>query len=273
VARYRGLVTAVYMVQLLVSATVGIIVASGLVAAFAHRPLFDKAMAGDLVALVAVIRSHWHLFLALAWAGVFVALLYGALSWFLKGGLISVFLSDQERLSAGAIVRRFGASGATTFLPYGRLALWSLIPYAVSGLLLAFGYLAVRRSAVVVLDMGDVAAALVPLAPGLLAAAVVRTAMDYARIEISRNPGIAAWRALVRCMRFVVTHPRTLLHFAIYCIAFIAVSALYLAVTWDRPMTGGVGVLVLFLIRQSCALLRYAAHVALIAGQVAFSRE
>jgi hypothetical protein len=138
VRRYPGLVAAVYVVQLAVAAIGGFAFARSLASELANRPLFDRAVDGDLVALATVVSEHGAVFTAHLWLGAALALCYAVASWFLHGGLIAAF-QDPSPASRREAARRFGAGGAASFARYAAISLWSCIPYAPAAFALALG--------------------------------------------------------------------------------------------------------------------------------------
>lgn len=271
--RHRWLALALYAVQWALSAAVGFIVAIALGSAFARRPLFDEAVAGDgLFAVFATLRAEPFLIASLICTMLMAAAVYGALSWFLKGGLIAVLLDSGSSSERVATARRFGAGGAATFWAYVRLALWSCIPYSVVAVVLGLGLGPAIAGLAQQMDMAEASRGILLAAvPGLLLGLVVRTAMDYARIDLSRHTDLAAWRALLRSFRFVMTHPAALLHWLAYAALVLGATAGYLALARHQPMAGAAGAGFWFLLRQLVSSIRFALHVLLIAGQARLS--
>lgn len=274
-ARHRGLAFALYLVQLAVSVVVGAVVASALLAPLSRRPLFDEAVAGDAFSLLAVAREHGDLLIGLGWVVVALALLWGALSWFLTGGLLAVLAAPAEVARAPAQrVRTFGAGGAALFGAFARLWAWSLIPYALIAALLLLAAARVSALGLYALSTGELLrAAALYTAPALLLWSIARTALDYARVEITLEPALATRRALLRGLRLVLRSPLPLVHFLLYCALWLGVTAAYVAATWDRPMLGVGGAVGLFALRQASLAARFALHVGLLAGQLHLRRQ
>lgn len=273
--RHRQLALALYAVQLVVSVVVGAVVATALVAPLARHPIFDDAVDGDLFSLLAVLGQHSDLLIGLAWVGVALALLWGALSWFLTGGLLAVLAAPSDATTApGARARTFGAGGAVLMFAYGRLWLWSLIPYAAIVALLVLGLGPASDLALQALTAGELArtAALGAL-PAALLWLVTRTALDYARVELALQPQLSSGRALLRALRFMARRPMALVHFGTYCALWLGATASYLAVTWQRPFAGAAGALALFALRQLSLAVRFGLHVGLLAGQLRLRRQ
>ncbi len=273
VVRHPWLIAGLYTVQLVLSAVVGGVIASALVGILAHTPVFDAAVDGDLVALMQVVREHGKLFAALAWMMVATALLYGVVTWYLTGGLIAVFAGERPASRAESL-RRFGAGGAITFLPYARLWLLSLIPYALILAALILGLHSWRDDLFEQIAIGDVVSgAIFGALPALLLWIPVRAALDYARIELSNDPGLASWRAALRGFKLVFTRPIALLHMLVYLAVSLAIVTVYVTLTWNEPMYGVAGAISIFLIRQLVQSTRYLLHIMLIAGQIRLFRK
>jgi hypothetical protein len=252
------LVVALYAIQLVISAVMGAIVATALAGALAERPIFDDAVDGDLFSWLAVLSENGGLIVTLVWVLIAIAVLYGALSWFLTGGLIAVFADDAPTRERGTNTRRFGAGGAAMFLPYARLWMWSLVPYALVIAALVLGLRPAYAARFTALSTGEIAqtAALGAL-PAALLWMVLRAALDYARIDLLCTPGLGSGRALLRAFRLLVRRPIALLHMLLYCAISLGIVAVYVAVTWDRPMLGTAGAVSIFALRQFVNATRY----------------
>lgn len=264
--RFPGMVLVLYLVQVALSAGAALVMMMLLSAAFGDRPLFDRAMDGDVAALLACVRAEPRLVLALLWIGLAAVAVYGVVSWFLTAGLIAVLLDAPSRRRE--VVRWFGAAGASSFFPFLRLALWSALPYAAVLVVAGYGlgWVAYRLSHA--FDGGALLEALaVGLSPALLLHWMVATAVDYARVDLVRHPGISSLRGLMRGFRVILHHRLALVHTLLYGIVFAGVTAVYAWLASD-VIAGLVG---LVAIRQLSSLLRFAAHVGLIAGQVEMS--
>ncbi len=273
VVRHPWLIAGLYAVQLLLSAAVAGVIATALVGVLAHTPVFDAAVDGDLVALMQVLREHSKLFVALGWMMVATALLYGVVTWYLTGGLIAVFAGERPASRAESL-RKFGAGGAVTFLPYARLWCLSLIPYALILTALILGLYAWSDDLFEQLAFGDVVRGIiVAVLPALLLWIPVRAALDYARIELTNDPGLASWRAALRGFKLVFTRPTALLHMLTYLMVSLGIVAIYVALTWNEPMYGVAGAISIFLIRQLVQSTRYLLHIMLIAGQIRLFRK
>jgi hypothetical protein len=261
--RYPGLAAVLYLVQVALSAGAALVAMMMLVTAFGERPLFDRAMDGDVAALVACFRGQPGLLLGLFWIGVAAIALYGVVSWFLTAGLIAVFLDVPSRRRE--VARWFGSAGASNFFPFMRLALWSVLPGAAVLAVAGVGFVWVRDRLDQALSMGGLLEALaIGLSPGLLLHWITATAIDYARIDLVRHPGLSSLRALMRGFRLVAHHRLALVHTLLYGVVFIGVTALY---DW-MTVGGAMSLLGLVVVRQISSLVRFAAHFGLIAGQV-----
>jgi hypothetical protein len=262
-----GVLITLYGIQLALSSAAAFAIARILTAAFARYPVFDDAVNGDVLALIAVVREEPGAFVASTWVVLMVVAIYAVLSLFLTGGLIALLVARDPSESRREVAWRFGAGGAATLFPYTRLALMGLLLYAAGVILVWIG-------AAPVLDSLETATSLTPLlyralaraTPGLLVLLITRTVLDYARIELSRRDKLAAWRALGRGFALVFRHPWPIAHMLAYVIVFGAITA----VAWD--LAGAVGVLALFGIRQLAAAGRFVARVVTLSGQVAIAR-
>lgn len=274
-ARHRELVLALYAVQLVVSVVVGGVVATALVAPLSRHPIFDDAVDGDLFALLAVLGEHADLLVGLAWVAIALALLWGALSWFLTGGLLAVLAAPTGSPRArGASARTFGAGGAVLMFAFGRLWLWSLIPYAAIVALAIVGLRPAFGAALDALTIGELArVTVVGALPAALLWMCTRAVLDFARVELTMNPQLGSGRALLRALGFVRRRPLALAHLAAYCALWLAIAIGYVAVTWERPLLGAGGAVALFALRQVSLVARYALHVGLLAGQLHLRRQ
>ena len=274
VGRYTGTLLAVFVVQTLVAAACMVAVALVLVRVFAHMPIWDEAVDGDLVSLLACIR-HGRSAIEASFGIVFGAvLLWELATWFLVGGLAGVLARRPE--GRGETARCFGASGAATYLAYARLALCSVPGWLVAMFVLGLGLGAIGPRLEHALTVADL---LVPIAIGILPALVLvhvlGTVTDYARIELtlrhdSHDPG--AVMTYLRSLLFVLRRPVTLVHGALGWLCFAIVSIGYVYLAHGHPMYGAEGAIMLFVIRQGVALARTAIRFGVIAGQVELGR-
>ncbi len=262
--RFPGMVLVLYAIQLALSAGTALLFAVLLYGAFGDRPLFDRAMDGDLSALVTCVLAEPELLRTLMWIGLVSVIGYSVVSWFLTAGLIAVLLDAPSRRRE--VVRWFGSAGAANFFPFLRLSLWSALPQVAVLVVAAVGVGFVRYRLEHAFDTRGVLEALaIGLSPALLLHWIVATAIDYARIDLVRHPGMSSVRGLMRGFGAVTRNRLTLVHTLLYGLVFGGASALY---GWMTVSGALAGLIALILVRQLVSLVRFAAHVALIAGQV-----
>jgi hypothetical protein len=274
VSRYTGTLFAVFLAESLVAAICLLAVALVLARAFAHLPMFDDAVDGDLVALIYCARYAGPSLLATGGLVLGGVMLWQLAAWFLAGGLYGVLAHRPEGRRDTA--RQFGASGAATYLAYVRLALCAL-----PGLMIVLFVLGLSTSlvatriahALTVLDL-IAPLAIVALPAGLLLH-VLWTVTDYARVELtlrhdSHEPGVIA--TFLRSFAYVLRRPVTLVHGALGWLAFAVVTLAYAYLAQGHPMYGAGGAVTLFVARQGVALLRLALRLGVLAGQVELGR-
>lgn len=274
IARYTGTLFAVFVVQALVAATCMLGVTVLLAQAFAHLPMFDEAVDGDLVALIWSVRFGRPSLLAVGGIVFATIVLWEIITWFLAGGLYGVFAKRPE--TRGETSRVFGASGAATFLAYGRLAVVSLPSWAV--VLTVFG--ACTRAAYPRFEHALTTPDLIgPLAlcfvPALLVLHVAWTITEYARADLTLRWDTHEPSALATYLRatvYVIKHPITLVHGAIGWFLFALVTTAYIVLAHGRLMYGAEGAVALFIARQGVSLLRLAFRIGVMAGQIELSR-
>ncbi len=271
VSQYTGMLLALFVVHVVIAWSAGVIIMRVLAEAFADKPLFDEAVDGELVALLEALRDSDAVIGAVGWIAIGAVVTWTIVSWFLAGGVLAVF-TDRPRGRADT-ARCFGAGGATHFLVFARLSLITLLYHIPVLFLLGLGVEHAASKIEHALTFGEL---IVPLLVGLLPAAlahlVVSTVIDYARAElVLRRPShesLGALRAAIRATGYVFRRPVALVHVLLYWIAFAAVSIGFAWLAQDHAMLGFGGALALFALRQGVALLRLAARVAVIAGQV-----
>ena len=262
--RFPGLCLSIYLVQVAMSLAAAGLMARLLSRAFATRPMFDRGMQGDLAALMTSLRGQPVLITTLVNIGLAAVVLYWLVSWFLTAGLIAVLLDPPTRRRE--VARWFGAGGAVNFFPYLFLGLWSLVPYALVVVVAGLGLGHFGPQLRDALSWGDVGIDLVgALGPALVLYWLVATAVDYARVNLVRHPGMSSARALLRGIRTIIRHRLALLHTLLYGVVFALASAAYLAAVADGVL---MSLLALVILRQVLALVRFVAHVAVIGGQV-----
>ena len=274
VGRYTGTLLAVFVVQTLVAVAVMLSVAVVLAQSFAHLPLWDDAVDGDTLALAWCLRfarSHLVACGGIALGGLF---LWGLASWFLVGGVIGVLAQKPE--GRGDTARCFGASGATTYLKYARLALCSLPGWMLAFFAFATGMSLVANRIEYALTIPELAFALVlGCGPALLVCHLTATISDYARVELTlrdatHDPGVI--RTYLRAIVFVLRRPVTLVHAGVGWLAFALITLIYAYIAQGHPMYGAEGAVTLFVIRQGVCLARTAVRVGVLAGQVELGR-
>lgn len=270
IRRYTGVLLAVFIAQSIVAVAALLAMAVVLTSAFSHQPLWDDAVDGDFVALVACLRFASSNVLACVGIAFGAALLWALASWFVIGGMYGVFAHRPEGRDETA--RCFGASGAATYLAYARLAVWSLPFWSSVGLVFAGCLHAAMPRIEHALTVADLAVALaIAVLPALSLGHVLTTVADYTRADISlrydtdRRSVLATYAS---SFVFVARHPLTLLHSGVGWIGVGIVTASYSYLAADHPMFGSDGAVALFVIRQGVALARMAMRFGLLAGQL-----
>ena len=253
-----AVVLALYAVQLGVALIFTVAVALALGSRYAGRPLFARGVGGDAAALLLALQAHGDLVEALSCAGV--ALLGG---W----ALVSLYLAAG--LLGSLAGRGFAATAAARFGGFVRLALWSLLPLLlVAGLAAGGIYLVDPAAADLVAWDTMLGRPLLGLAPAALLLAITFCAIDLARAQLVLAGG-GSGRALARGVKLALTRPVLLAHYLLYVLAWLAVSALFVAATYGRPFAGAAGAWLLFFMRQVTALARFLARAVTSAGQLA----
>lgn len=249
----RGLFLRLYLVELVAGLLFTAFAAWRLALLFAERPLFNRAVAGDAVALLQALEPHGAEVRELALVGLGWALGYGLLSFYLAAGLLGVL--------AG---RGFGASARRYLLGFIRLWLLALLPYTAGALVAAVGVATMQLELADLLERGRLfGRPLLGLLPGLVWLAVTACAVDYARAEMIQS-GRGSLRALLRGFRRAL-HPRGFGHYLFYLVFWLAMRVAYVEVTIDVMLPA----LLLFALRQLVCAVRLAARIAVSAGQLA----
>jgi hypothetical protein len=272
--RYTGTLLAVFVAQSLVAIACMAAVAIVLAQAFAHLPLWDEAVDGDLVALAWCIRGAPAAVVACGGMVTGALLLWLLASWFVVGGVLGVLAHEPEGRAETA--RCFGASGASTYLKLARLAVCSVPGWllALFALFACSNAMALRfANALTVSDL--IVPVIVSVVPALVVVHVAWTVSDYARVELvmrhdSHDPGVLA--SYVRALAFVFRRPITLVHGALGWLVFALITVAYGYLAHGHPMYGAEGAVTLFVIRQGVALARVALQVGVLAGQVELGR-
>jgi hypothetical protein len=274
VSKYTGTVLAVFLVQTLVALACMLAIAVVLAQAFAHLPMFDEAVDGDLVAIVYCLKFGKPSFLAIGGIIFGALLVWQLMTWFIVGGLYGVL--DQRPEGRGEVARTFGASGATLFLSYARLALCGLPAWLVVLFLFGVGTSMAAPGIETALTVPQlIGPFLVGWLPAALLAHVLFTVADYARVELavrheSHDPGVIS--TYLRTFAWVLKRPLTLLHAGFGWFVIALVTAAYAYLSQGHPMYGADGAVTLFLVRQGVSLLRTAIRIGVLAGQVELGR-
>ena len=274
VSKYTGTLLGVFVVQSLLAAALIIPISMVIAQVFAHLPMFDEAVDGDLIAIVWCLRHGKTAWLAILGILVGALVLWQLASWFLTGGLYGVLAQRPE--SRGDTARCFGASGAATYLAYARIALCSIPGWIV--VLFVFG--TTLQSAAGKLEHAlTVPELLVPAATVIVPTAVLIlffwTVTDYARAELTLRHDThdpSAFATYFRTLIWVAKRPLTLLHTGFGWFAFGIVTLMYLYLAQGHPMYGTEGAITLFAVRQGVSLLRMALRFGVMAGQIELGR-
>lgn len=274
VSKYTGTVFAVFVVQSLLATACMLAVALVLAQAFSHLPMFDEAVDGSVAALVWCLRYGSSSFLAVGGIVFGAVLVWALAAWFLVGGLCGVL--GQRPEGRGDTARCFGASGATTYLKYARLALCSVPGYVFVLFLFGSGMSLVGSRIEHALTLPQL---LGPIAlaslPSLLLLHFLWTVSDYAKIELTlrndtHDPGVV--RTYRHSFTYVLGRPLTLVHAGAGWLLFLLVTVAYAYLSQGHPMYGAGGAITLFFVRQGVALLRLAIQIGILAGQVELGR-
>jgi hypothetical protein len=268
--RYTGTLLTVFVVQSIVAIAAMLGCAIVLAQAFAHRPMWDDAVDGDLVSLALCVRFAKANFLACAGVAFAALLLWQLASWFLAGGVYGVLAQRPEGRAETA--KCFGASGTSTYLSYARLALCSLPGWLLVLFVFATCTNAMSTRIEHALTVPDlIVPMIVCFVPALVLIHFLWTVSDYARVELtlrhdSHDPSVLA--TYLRTVGFVVRRPLTLVHASLGWLGFTAITVGYMYLAAGHPMFGAEGAVTLFVIRSGVALARMAIRFAVLAGQV-----
>lgn len=270
VGRYTGTLLAVFIVQTLIAIVCMIAISIALARTFSHLPMWDDAVDGDLVSLVFCLRYGEASLEASAGIALGALLLWAVVSWFIVGGIYGVLAQRPDGRAETA--RSFGASGASTYLAYAKLALCSLPGYFLVLVALGFGLgLAGPRMEYALTVPQLVGPLLLGTLPALLLLHILWTISDYARIELTlrqdtHEPSVVMTYA--RTIAFVVRRPMTLAHGALGWLAFAIITIGYAYLAQGHPMYGAEGAVTLFVIRSGVALARTSIRFGVLAGQL-----
>jgi len=274
VSRYTGTLLAVFVAQSIIAATCMVAVALVLAQAFSHLPMFDEAVDGDLVALIYCVRYGKPSLVATGGIVFSAVALWQLASWFLVGGLNGVLAQRPE--GRGDTARCFGASGATTYLTYARLALCSLPSWVLVLFVFGTGMSLVAHRIEHALTVPELLGPLVLASlPAVLLLHLLWTVSDYARAELTLRhdthaPSVVA--TYLRTLVYVIRRPVTLVHGALGWLVFALVTTAYAYLAQGHPMYGAEGAVTLFVARQGVSLLRMATRVGILAGQIELGR-
>jgi hypothetical protein len=254
----RRAVATVFLLELGASLIFTLAVARTFSMIYGERPLFGRGVAGDDVALALALGIKMPALSAILATAAALLVAWKLASFYLSAGL------------TGALAGRgFAATAAARFGGFVRLSLWSLLPYAAA---VTLGFAGIR---VVDLRLEDLKAwdtllglPAAGLAPALLVWLVTSLGVDLGRALLVLGGGGSA-RALGRGLLRAVTRPRLLGHYLLYLLAWVAISALFVAVTLGRDLPGAAGAWLLFLLRQATAGGRFLARATAIGGQIA----
>ena len=274
VGRYTGTLLSVFVMQSLVAATCMVAVATVFAQAFSHLPLWDDAVDGDLVALLYCLRHGKVSMLASSGIVLGAIAMWTLISWFIAGGINGVLAQRPEGRADTA--RAFGASGASTFLAYARIALCSFPSWLIVFVLLVVGLKQVAPRFEHALTVAQLLGPLfVALLPAMLVLHVAWTITDYARIELTLRQEThdpSAVMTYLRTAAYVLRRPRALAHGALGWLAFALVTLGYMYLAQGHPMYGAEGAVTLFVIRQGVALARMALRFGVLGGQLELAK-
>ena len=274
ISKYTGTLLAVFLVQTLIAMACMVAIFVVLAQAFSHLPMFDDATDGDLMAIVYCVRWGKPSFLAIAGIALGGLLVWQLATWFLVGGVYGVL--DQRPEGRRETARAFGASGASTYLAYARLALCTLPGWILVLFVLGVGLGAVAPRLDTALTLPQL---LVPIFLAMLPAALLThffwTVTEYARVELtlrerSHDPGVIS--TYLRTIVWVAKRPLTLLHGGFGWLAVFLVTIAYAYLAQGHPMYGADGAVTLFLVRLGVSLLRMVIRFGVLGGQLELGR-
>lgn len=269
-SKYTGTLLAVFVVQTLLAMACMLAIFVVLAQAFAHLPMFDDAVDGDLVAIVYCVRWGKPSFLAVAGIAIGGLLLWQLASWFIAGGVYGVLAEKPEGRRDTA--RVFGSSGASTFLGYAGLTICSLPGWVLVLFVLGVGLNAVAPGLDHALTLPQlIGPILLALLPAALLTHFLWTVTEYARVELTlRDAGVIS--TYLRTIVWVARRPLTLLHGGIGWLAVLLVTIAYAYLAQGHAMYGPDGAVTLFLVRLGVSLLRMAIRFGVLGGQIELGR-
>jgi len=275
VGRYTGTLLAVFVTQTIVALACMASITVALSLIFARLPIWDDAVDGDLAALLFSLRYGRTSLLAVAGIVFGGLVLWQLTTWFLVGGINGVLANRPEGRAETA--KCFGASGASTYLAYARLAVCSLPGLFLVLLMLILGFQTMEARIFAALTVPQLLGPLaLAMLPGLLVLHVAWTITDYARVELtlrgeSHDPSVVI--TYMRTVGYVLRRPLTLAHGALGWFVFLVISIGYAYLAHGRPMYGAEGAVTLFVIRQGVSLARTAVRFSVLAGQLELGKS
>jgi hypothetical protein len=258
--RWR-LAAGLYAVQLGITLVFLLAAARTMTLMYGDLPIFDRAVAGDVVALVGMVQHRPGVLTGIMATGMAMVVGYAVLSWYLSAGTLGALAGDSFTEAAGA-----------RFFAFFRVWLWSLIPYAVSLIAIGMGVgvVAAARNPIGALTWFEfVGRPLLAALPGLILLGVTTSVTNYAQAILATERKRGATRAWFRAWRLVFTRPWPLVHYFVYAILWALITALYVQGTVGSPFAGAGSALGLFAIRQVIAMTRFTLRFATTAGQLA----
>jgi hypothetical protein len=262
-----GSVAALYGANAVFGVAYAMFAAMLLASVYAPHPLFDRAVGGDLTALLACLQEGRGVSSAIVWAGVALALVYFVVSEYLAGGLLER-LRDGEVVSRAEARRRFGAGGAAHLGRFLRLWVWSWTLWVPAFIVLGVGAAVGTKGMDEAVAAGPAIGKLVAwLLPGLIVVAYAATVGDFARLLAVREPGLAPRKTFLRAAKLVVRQPAAYVHFVSYVAAWLLASGVYVLLTLGHPYAGAFGAWALFVLRQVLVFARVALRVGAFGGQ------
>jgi len=272
VGRYTGTLLTVFIAQAVVAFVALLAIWAALAATFGHLPMWDEAVDGDLVSMIFCLHYGEATFASTMWIALGAILVWKIVTWFLVGGIHGVLAQRPEGRAETA--RCFGASGASTFLAYARLALcsipgWLLVFYVAAIGIERFAPWSRLKLALTVPQL--VGPLLLAILPAAFLLHIMWTVTDYARVELSlrhetHEPSVVM--TYLRTLAFVLKRPLTLAHGGLGWLAFVLITLGYVWLAHGHPMYGAEGAITLFVIRQGVALARSAIRFGVLAGQL-----
>ena len=263
--RFKRLLFCLFLIQFIIAVVFATVVFLYLKTVFSGSQYFSEGVHGDFSSLLTALSFDPTIPFAILYFFLGILLIYLLVSWFLIGGVIGTFQRFQgSSLSQENVALYFAAKGAQLFLPFCRLALWSLIPYAIAFIVLLLGLdIAVESSIHDVDSTTVISNLLIYISPAFFLFLLTHTIIDYGRIILSKTPRLPARKAIWRSLTFVLKNPATLLHQIIYVFYFLGLTSLYYTLTIDIGSA-----VALLLIRQFLVFLRLIGKLTLISGQI-----